>query len=52
MYKEIIYSIYLNDLIPEKQAEIKKIVGEIQAADWNVIPLAEINLGMREKGDE
>jgi hypothetical protein len=52
MYEEVIYSIYLSDLIPERQAEIKKIVGEIQAADWDVIPLAEINLGMREKGDE
>ena len=52
MYEEIIIPIYLSDLVPEIRDRVKEIVGEIQAADWDVIPLTELCLGVKDKGDE
>ena len=52
MYEEIIIPIYLSDLVPEIRDRVKEIVGEIQAADWDVIPLTELCLGVKDKGDD
>jgi hypothetical protein len=52
MCEEIIIPIYLKDLVPEVRDRIKEIVDEIQAADWDVIPLTELCLGIKDKGDD
>ena len=53
MYQEVIIPIYLSDLIPERQEEIKQYIGEIQAAHWDVIPLTEVCLGLKDSiGDD
>lgn len=40
--KDKVFSIYLNDLVPEKQKELLEIVGSIEKTNWDLLPVTEI----------
>ena len=40
--KDKVFSIYLTDLVPEKQKELLEIVGDDQGTNWDLLPVTEI----------
>lgn len=48
--KEITIPIYLNDLLPEKRAEVLELIGGIQYTNWDIIPITEVYMTL--EGDD
>ena len=46
--KDKVFSIYLNDLVPEKQKELLEIVGGIEKTNWDLLPVTEIYFGLED----
>lgn len=46
--KDKVFSICLNDLVPEKQKELLEMVGGIEKTNWDLLPITEIYFGLED----